>query len=87
MEPVVMCIYTLMIHQCNSVQGWANYANENECDQLVLASLCPPLGTLPCNPAVIQFHGWGRLSTLPAVTLTGQGNPTLLCNVTAIELR
>lgn len=32
---------------------------ENEFNQLVLASLCPPLGTLLCNPVVIQFHGWG----------------------------
>lgn len=59
---------------------------ENEFDQLVLASLCPPLGTLLCNPVVIQFHGWGGLSTLPAVTLAGQDNPTLRCAVIAIEL-
>lgn len=42
--------------------------------------------TLLCNPVVIQFHGWGRLSALPVVTLTGQCNPTLLCNVTVTEL-
>lgn len=59
---------------------------ENEFDQLVLASLCPPLCKLLCNPVVIQCHGWGRLSALPAVALTGQGNPTLLCNATAIAL-
>lgn len=52
---------------------------ETESDQFVLASLCPLLCTLLCNPVVIQFHGWGRLSALHAVTLTGQGNPTLLC--------
>lgn len=44
-------------------------------DQVAFVSLCPPLAF--CNPVVIQFHGRGRLSTLPAVTLTGEGKPTL----------
>lgn len=36
----------------------------------------PPLGTLHCNPVVIQFHGCTGLCAPPSVTLTGQGNPT-----------
>lgn len=36
----------------------------------------PPLGTLHCNPVVIQFHGRTGLCAPPSVTLTGQGNPT-----------
>lgn len=49
-------------------------------EQLELSSLFPyPSCTLLCNPFIIQFDGWGRLCALPAITLTGPGNPTLLC--------
>ena len=40
-----------------------------------------------CNPVIIQFHRWGRLSVLPAVTLTAQDNPTLPCNALQIILK